>query len=75
MFENVTNATNGVDQGPWRVVVYLIAQTINMDIHHVGCGIDPHSPNVIQDHGASYYAPFIAAKVFQQGKLLWGQLQ
>ena len=75
MFENVANATNGVDQRSRGVVVHLAAQTINMDIHDVGCGINPHPPDVVQNHGASYHSTFIPAKIFQQRKLLWGQLQ
>jgi len=56
-------------------MVDLAAQAINMHIHDVGCGIDPHPPNVIQNHGASHHTAFIPAELFQQGKLLWGQLQ
>jgi hypothetical protein len=56
-------------------MVHFTAQTINVHIHDVGCGINPHPPDVVQNHGASYYATFIPAKIFQQRKLLGGQLQ
>jgi hypothetical protein len=46
-----------------------------VDIDDVRCGINPHAPDVIQNHGASNYAPGIPAKIFQEGKLLWGQLE
>src|ERR1700686_3031990 len=75
MFENVANAANGVNQWSPRIMIHLAAQTINMDIHDVSCWIDPHPPNVVQDHGPRYHATFIAAKIFQQRKLLWSQLQ
>ena len=46
-----------------------------MDIDYVCCGINLHAPDVIQNHGTSYYTPGIPAKIFQEGKLLWGQLE
>src|SRR5208283_2147710 len=75
ILEHVANTANCVDQWPRGVVVHLAAQTINMNIHHVGCGINPHSPDVVQNHSASYHPTFIAAKILQQRKLLWSQLQ
>jgi len=56
-------------------VVHLAAQTINMDIHDIGCGINPHPPDVVQNHGAGHHATFIPAKILQKRKLLWSQLQ
>jgi hypothetical protein len=75
MLENIANPTNCVDQRPRGVMVHFTAQTIDMDIHNIGGGINPHPPDVVQNHGASYYATFIPAKIFQQGELLWCQLQ
>ncbi len=75
MLENVANAPNGVDQRSRRVMVNLTAQTINMDVDDVGGGIDPHPPDVVQNHGASHHPTFISAKIFQQRKLLRSQLQ
>jgi hypothetical protein len=46
-----------------------------MNIHDISCGIYPHAPNVVQNHGTSYNATFIPAKILQQTKLLGGQLQ
>ena len=56
-------------------MVHFAAQAIDVDIHHVRCRINPHAPDVIQDHGASYYASGIAAKIFQERKLLRSQLE
>src|ERR1039457_4282666 len=65
MFENVANATNGMNQRSWGVMIHFAAQTINMDIDHVGCGINPHFPDMVQNHGARYHTPLIAAKILQ----------
>jgi hypothetical protein len=46
-----------------------------VDIDYVCCGVNLHPPDVIQNHGASNYTAGIPAKIFQEGKLLWGQLQ
>jgi hypothetical protein len=56
-------------------MVHLAAQTIDMNIHDVGRGINPHPPDVVQNHGTRYYTALIAAKIFQQRKLVWSQLQ
>src|SRR5450432_4165305 len=73
--ENIANAAYGVDQWSWRVVIYLAAQTIDVDIHNIGCRINPHPPDMVQNHRASYHATFVAAQILQQRKLLWGQLK
>src|SRR5579862_2168012 len=75
MFENVPNAADGMNQRSRSVVIYFAAQPINVNINHVGCGVKPHLPDMIQNHGPRYDATFVPAKVFQQGKLLWSQLQ
>ena len=62
---------SGIDS----IVVHLAAQAIDVDIDHVRCGIDPHAPDVIQNHGPSNYTPGIPAKIFQEGKLLRSQLK
>src|ERR1700677_1366736 len=75
MLENIANTPNGVDQRSRRVMVNLTPQTIDMDVDHVGGGIDSHPPDVVQNHGASHHSAFISTKIFQQRKLLWSQLQ
>src|SRR5271167_1028980 len=73
--ENIANTANCVDQWSWFVMIYLAAQTIDMDIHNISCGINPHPPDMVQNHSTSYHTTFVAAQIFQEGKLLWGQLQ
>ena len=46
-----------------------------MDVDYIRCGINPHSPDMIQNHGAGNHTPGIPAKLFQEGKLLRGQLE
>jgi hypothetical protein len=46
-----------------------------MNINHIGRGVNPHLPDMIQNHGPGYDATFIPTKIFQQRKLLWRQLQ
>src|ERR1700758_2310542 len=75
MFENVADATNCVNQRSWGVMIDFAAQTIDMNIHNVGCRIDSHTPDMVQNHRPGDYSTFIAAKILQQRKLLWCQLQ
>jgi len=64
-----------MNQRSRRVVIYFAAEAINVNVNHVGCGVNPHFPDVVQNHGPRHHATFVAAKIFQQGKLLRGQLQ
>ena len=75
MLEDIANTTNGMDQRSRGVMVHFTPQPINMNIDNIGCGIDPHPPDMVQNHGTSYYPAFIPAEIFQKRKLLWGQLQ
>src|SRR5580692_11918264 len=75
MLEHVADATNGMDERARRVMVHFAAQAINMDVHDVGRGINPHTPDVVQNHRASYHTAFVAAEILQQRKFLRGQLQ
>jgi hypothetical protein len=75
MLENVSDAANCVDEWYGTIVIHFAAQTIDVDVNYVRCRINLHAPDVIQNHGTSYYTPGIPAKIFQEGKLLWGQLE
>src|ERR1700722_148185 len=75
MFENIANAANRVNQRPQGVMIHFTSETIDVDVHDVGCGVNPHAPDMIQNHGPGYHSPFIAAKIFQKRKLLWGKLK
>jgi hypothetical protein len=75
MFENVANTANCVNQWSRGVMIHFAAQAINVNIDDIGCGINPHLPDMVQNHGPGHYSTFVAAKIFQQRELLWGQLQ
>src|SRR5579862_5289575 len=75
MLEDVAYATDGVDERPCRILVHLAAQAIDMDIDHVGCGINPHAPNMIQDHCPSYDPAGVSAQIFEKRKFLRSQLK
>src|ERR1035438_10441913 len=75
MFENVANTTNCVNQWSRGVMIHFAAQTVNVNIDDIGCGVNPHLPDMVQNHGPGHHSTFVAAKIFQQRKLPWGQLQ
>ena len=55
MFENVANTTNCMNQWSRGVMIHFAAQTINVNIDDIGCRINPHLPDVVQNHSASYH--------------------
>jgi hypothetical protein len=75
MLEYVSNAADRLDEWSGSIVVHFAAKAIDVHIDYVRSWIDPHAPDVIQNHGPSNYPPGIPAKIFQEGKLLWGQLE
>src|ERR1700688_2876243 len=75
IFEHVSDAADGVNQRVAAIGVNFASQAIDVNIDHIRCRIDPHTPDVIQNHSTSYNASSIAAKVFQERKFLWGQLK
>src|ERR1700690_1533157 len=74
-FENISNTTNCVNQRSRGVMIHLAAQTINVNIDNVGCGVNPHLPDMVENHGPGDNSTFVPAKIFQQRKLLRSQLQ
>src|ERR1700683_829716 len=75
MFENVTDAANCMNQRSRSIVIPFAAESINVNINYVVCGLDPPLPDMGQNHSPRRNATFVAAKIFQQGKLLGSQLQ
>jgi|ERR1019366_5240380 hypothetical protein len=73
--KNIANTANGMDKWPVAFSVYLVAQAVDLYIHHVRCGVNAHAPHAIQNHGSCYYSSSIANQVFKQGELLSRQLQ
>jgi hypothetical protein len=55
--------------------VDFIAEAMDVDIDDVGGGVDAHLPDVVEDHGAGDDTADIAAKVFEEGEFLLGELE
>jgi hypothetical protein len=55
--------------------VNLVTEAIDVYIHHVGCWIDAHTPDVIEDQRAGNDPSGVAAEVFEQRKFLGRELQ
>ena len=75
LLQDVPNTANRVNQRPAIFAVNLAAQTIDMNVHNVGAGVNTHAPNVVQDHRASNNPACVAAKILQQRELLRGELE
>ena len=73
--KNITNTANGMNKWAFAVPIYLVAQTVDLYVDHVGHGIDAHTPHAIQNHGARHYTSSITNQVLKHGKLLRRQLQ
>src|ERR1017187_9325754 len=48
MFENVANTTNCVNQWSRGVMIHFAAQTVNVNIDDIGCGVNPHLPDMVR---------------------------
>jgi hypothetical protein len=75
MFEDIANAANCVNQRSPGVMIHFAAQTINVNIDDVRRGVNSHLPDMIQNHSPGHDSAFVPAKIFQQRKLLWAQLE
>src|SRR5208282_3786294 len=73
--QHVSDAPDRVNQRCAAKGVHFASQTIDMHIDDIGCRIDSHTPHVVQDHRSSHHTSRIAAKVFQERKLLRRQLE
>ena len=74
-FENIADSTNRLNERFHAFSIDLRAQTVDMDIDNVRRWIDPHLPDVIQNHRTGHDAAFISAEVLQQNELLSSQLK
>ena len=57
------------------VVVNFAAQSINVNVYHIGCRIKTHMPDMVEDHCPSNYTARVPAKVLQQSELLGRKLE
>ena len=75
MLQNVPHTADGVNQGFAIVVVNFAAQSINVNVYHIGGRIKTHMPYMVEDHCPSNYTARVPAKVLQQSELLGGKLE
>ena len=66
MFQHVSDAADGVNQGAQSFPVNFAAEPVNVHVHNVSCGIDAHAPHVIKDHAASNDPAGIATEILQE---------
>jgi hypothetical protein len=64
-----------VNQGLATVAIDLAAQTVNVNVHHIGGRIKLHMPNMVEDHRSSNDTAHVPAKVLQQRELLGSKLE
>src|SRR5208337_1113050 len=75
ILQDVPHTSDGVNQGFAAVGVNLAAQTVNVNVHHIGGRIKMHMPNMVEDHSPGNYTAYVPAKVLQQRELLRGKLE
>src|SRR5579863_1442308 len=75
VFEDIAHTSQGSNQRLQSPSIHLAAKAINMHIDHVGIGLDAHSPDLIENHGASDNAAGVAAEVLEEDKLLRRELE
>src|SRR3569623_1384280 len=75
VLEDIAHSSQSPDQRRLAVAVHLAAKPIDVDIHHVGIGLNAHAPHLVKDHGASDNPAGVAAQVFKKDELLRSELQ
>jgi hypothetical protein len=51
----------------FMATIDLISQVTDIDIYHVGKGVEVDVPDMLGNHGTGHYAACIPHEVFQQG--------
>ena len=74
-FEDISDTSQRLDQRLAPLGVNLAAETINVNIDHIRVGLNPHPPNLGQEHRASHNSASVAAKVLQQDELLGAKVK
>ncbi len=75
VFENIAHTSQRPNKGSTPIRVYLPAKTVDVYIDDVGIGLYPHTPDLVEDHGACDNAARISAQIFQKNELLRRQIQ
>ena len=61
--ENISNTTQGSNAGTLAIRVDLPAQSVDVDVHHIGIRLNSHTPDFIENHRPCDDAACIPAQV------------
>jgi hypothetical protein len=75
VFEDIAHTSQRSYQRLLSIAIYLPTQAIDVNIHDIGVWMNPHAPDLVQNHRTSNYPTGIPTEILQEHKLLWGQLQ
>jgi hypothetical protein len=75
VFEDIAYPAHGSNQRRLSGAVYLAAQTVDVDVDDVGVRLNAHAPHLVEDHGARDDAASVPAQIFEEDKLLLGELK
>jgi hypothetical protein len=64
-FEDISDTSQCLDQRLAPFGINLAAETINVNIDYICVGLNPHPPNLGQQHGTGNNSASMAAEVLQ----------
>jgi hypothetical protein len=68
--EDIANSTQGLDERIASGRIDLSAESVDVDIHDIGVGLDAHAPDLGEEHGPGDDPTSMSAKILQERKLL-----
>src|SRR5580658_254576 len=68
-FENIANASDGMNDSFSEFLLQLRAQTMRQNVHHIGLWVEAVVPDMLQNHRLGDRPSGIAHEQFEQGKL------
>src|SRR5438105_3497662 len=70
---HVAGAAHGVDQRALEALVDLRAQSGNMNVDHVGLGVEVVVPDMLEQHGPGHDLTRVLHQIFEKPELAWLQ--
>src|SRR6202050_2556696 len=70
----VAHAANGLNELGVRAQVDLLAQVIDVNVDHIGHGVERQVPHVLDNHGAGHILAGMPQEVFEQREFLGRQV-
>jgi hypothetical protein len=62
--EDIAYSAERSNKGLAPVGIHLPAQTVNVDVDDIGIGLDPHAPDLVEDHRPRDDAARISTQIF-----------